>query len=142
MLVYTTCNVFWRKWVADKILIMEKKFSLQDRLKSFTYSWAGLKAVLHTEHNTWIHLMLTVLVIPLGFALQISKMEFCALVIVMAMVWMAELFNTCIEKAMDFISTDMHPQIEVIKDMAAAAVLIAAVAAVIVGSVIFIPKLF
>jgi diacylglycerol kinase len=121
---------------------MEKKFSLQDRLKSFTYSWAGLKAVLHTEHNTWIHLLLTLLVIPLGFALQISKMEFCVLIIVMAMVWMTELFNTCIEKVMDFISTDFHPQIEVIKDMAAAAVLIAAVAAVIVGSVIFIPKFF
>ena len=60
----------------------------------------------------------------------------------MAMVWMAELFNTAIEKTMDFISKEAHPQIKLVKDLAAAAVLIAAIAAVLVGALIFIPKLF
>ena len=58
----------------------------------------------------------------------------------MAVVWMAELFNSAIEKAMDFISTEKHPQIKLVKDLAAAAVLITALAAVIVGGIIFIPK--
>ena len=73
--------------------------------------------------------------------LKISISEAIALIIVMALVWMAELFNTALEKIMDFISTEHHPQIKLIKDLAAAAVLIAAVAAFLVGCFVFIPKL-
>ena len=58
------------------------------------------------------------------------------------MVWTAEIFNTAIEKTMDFISREKHPQIKLVKDLAAAAVLITAVSAIIVGAIIFIPKLF
>ncbi len=121
---------------------MMSKFSLQHRLKSFSYAWAGIKAVLSTEHNTWIHLFLTALAMALGFALQISNAEFILLLIVIAMVWVAEIFNTCIEKIMDFITTENHPKIRQIKDMAAAAVLISSFAALIVGAIIFIPKIF
>jgi len=69
-------------------------------------------------------------------------MEFLMLIAVIAMVWIAELFNTCIEKLIDFVSTEKHPQIKLIKDMAAAAVMIASVAALLVGAIIFIPKIF
>lgn len=120
---------------------MDKKFSLSDRLKSFGYAWSGIKAVLRTEHNTWIHLTLTILAIAFGIILSINLWEWMALVIVVALVWMAELFNTCIEKIMDFLSAERHPKIKLIKDMAAAAVLITSIAAVIVGCLIFIPKL-
>jgi diacylglycerol kinase len=119
-----------------------RRFSTKERLNSFAYAWSGLKAVLRTEHNTWIHLFLTILAIGLAIYLHISRAEWMALVLSMAMVWTAELFNTVIEKVMDFLSKERHPQIKIIKDMAAAAVLISAVAAVIVGLLIFIPKLF
>jgi diacylglycerol kinase len=121
---------------------MTKKFSFKDRLKSFSYAWDGIKAVLKTEHNTWIHLLLTTLAIAAGFLLKIERVEWMALLIVISFVWMAELFNTCLEKVMDFLSLENHPQIKLIKDMAAAAVLIASLVAVVVGCLIFIPKLF
>jgi diacylglycerol kinase len=119
-----------------------KRFSTKERLNSFAYAWAGLKAALRTEHNTWIHLFLTILATVLAIYLRISRAEWMALVLSVAMVWTAELFNTVIEKIMDFLSKERHPQIKIIKDMAAAAVLITAIAAVIVGLLIFIPKLF
>lgn len=117
-----------------------KRFSTKERLNSFVYAWAGIKAAIRTEHNTWIHLMLTLTAFGLAIALRISREEWMALVVVIAMVWTAELFNTVIEKIMDFLSTERHPQIKIIKDMAAAAVMVTALAAVIVGLLIFIPK--
>lgn len=119
-----------------------KKFSFRDRLKSFVYAWEGIKAVLRTEHNTWIHLGLTILSIVLGFVMLISRVEFLALIVVIAMVWVTELFNTCIEKIMDLVSIEKHPRVKIIKDMAAAAVLVAAIAAIVTGAIIFIPKFF
>lgn len=119
-----------------------KRFLWKERLASFTYAWAGIKQAFKTEHNTWIHLFLTVASLIAGLLLQIEKWDWIALVIVIAMVWTAELFNTCIEKVMDFISTEKHPQIKLVKDVAAAAVLITALSAVIVGLLIFVPKLF
>jgi diacylglycerol kinase len=119
----------------------QRKFSWKERGNSFTYAWDGIKAVMRTEHNTWIHLGLTVAAIALGFVLHISKGEFIALILVMTMVWVAEIFNTAIEKTMDFISRERHPQIKLIKDLAAAAVLVTAFSALITGAIIFIPKL-
>jgi len=122
--------------------MMENNFSLANRFKSFTYAWSGIKELLRTEHNTWVHLFITIITVTLGLIFKLAIGEWAALIICMTMVWTAEIFNTCIEKLLDFISTDRHPQIKNIKDMAAAAVLIASWAAVIVGAIIFIPKIF
>lgn len=119
-----------------------KKFSFAHRLKSFTYAWSGIKAILRTEHNAWVHLALTICVIVLSIFFKLTMPELSLLAVVVAMVWITELFNTCIEKMIDFVSTEKHPQIKLIKDMAAAAVLIASFAALIVGALIFIPKFF
>ena len=119
-----------------------KKFSFSQRFKSFSYAWSGIKSVLKKEHNTWIHLFLTITAMILAIVFKLTAAQWSALIIVTAMVWMAELFNTCIEKIMDFSSTDFHPQIKLIKDMAAAAVLIASIAALIIGAIIFVPKIF
>jgi diacylglycerol kinase len=123
-------------------IIMENNFSLVNRFKSFTYAWSGIKELLRTEHNTWIHLFLTIIAVILALVFNIAIGEWTALIICMTMVWTAEIFNTCIEKLLDFISTDRHPQIKNIKDMAAAAVLMASWAAIIIGAIIFIPKIF
>ena len=122
--------------------MMENNFSLVNRLRSFTYAWSGIKELLRTEHNTWVHLFITIITVILGLIFKVATGEWAAIIICMTMVWTAEIFNTCIEKLLDFISTDRHPQIKHIKDMAAAAVLIASWAAVIVGALIFIPKIF
>ncbi|MEI6948533.1 diacylglycerol kinase family protein [Paraflavisolibacter sp. H34] len=118
-----------------------KPFSLKERLYSFKYAWAGIRAAFRTDHNTWVHFVLTAAALFLAVVLHISRVEWMVLVLVVALVWMAELFNTALEKTMDFISRDYHPQIKLVKDLAAAAVLITSIAAVIVGGLIFIPKL-
>lgn len=118
-----------------------KKFSWKERGNSFTFAWDGLKALFRTEHNAWIHGGVTVVAFALGFLLHISRLEFLAMVIVMTSVWVAEIFNTALEKTMDFISKEKHPGIKLVKDLAAAAVLITAIAAVIAGCIIFLPKL-
>jgi diacylglycerol kinase len=96
---------------------MSKKFSINDRLKSFAYAWAGLQQVFSSEHNMWIHLVLTMSAGLFGLLLHISRIEWMLLIIVIALVWMAELFNTAIEKIMDFTSREKHPQIKIIKDV-------------------------
>ena len=120
--------------------MQQKKFSFRQRGNSFVYAINGLKAVFVSEHNMWIHCAFTVAAIVLGFVMHINQIEWLSLVIILALVWMAELFNTALEKAMDVISTEQQPQIKLVKDIAAGAVLITALAAIIVGAIIFIPK--
>jgi len=72
----------------------------------------------------------------------VSHNEIISLIIVTGFVWVAEIFNTAIEKIMDFIAPGYHPEVKRIKDLAAAAVLVAAFIALVTGALIFIPKLF
>jgi diacylglycerol kinase (ATP) len=116
-------------------------FSWKARLKSFVYAWEGIVSFFRKEHNAQIHLAATFLVLVLSVTLGVNKWEAIAVVFSVAFVWITEMINTAIEKAIDFISVEKHPQIKLIKDIAAGAVLIAAIAAVIVGCFIFIPKL-
>jgi len=116
-------------------------FSLYARGRSFRFAFQGIKTFFSREHNAWLHLLGTVIVISLAIVLPVSAAEAGVLALAVGMVWAAELFNTAMEKIMDFISTEQHPQIKYIKDLSAAAVLLSAVAAAIVGLVIFIPKL-
>ena len=144
LFIFISCAVAWWYLTTRKTTPMpnyESRFSWRARLKSFTYAGDGLRSLFRTEHNAWIHFVLTAAAITLGFVLGISRGEWLVLVITLGLVWMAELFNTCIEKIMDFISTDRHPQIKIIKDLAAAAVLVSALVALAVGFLIFIPKL-
>jgi len=118
-----------------------KPFSLSERVKSFKNAIQGLIGFLMTEHNAWLHLLATVIVIVVAIVLKISNTDWIALVFSIGLVWVAELFNTAIEKIMDFISVEDQPRIKFIKDIAAAAVLVAAIIAIIVGCFVFIPKI-
>lgn len=111
------------------------------RLQSFVFAFSGLAAFLRSEPNGRIHLVATVVVIILAIVFHCNTMEWALLTIVMAMVWITELLNTVIEKMMDHLSPDIHPRVKWIKDVAAGAVLIAAIAAAVVGGLIFIPRL-
>jgi diacylglycerol kinase (ATP) len=116
-------------------------FSWKARLKSFVYAWEGIVSFFRWEQNAQIHLVITFLVLVLSVTLGVSNWEAIAVVFSIAFVWVAEMINTAIEKTIDFVSMERHPQIKLIKDIAAGAVLVASLTAVIVGSFIFIPKL-
>lgn len=118
-----------------------KKFSVRDRIRSFRYAIAGLRRFIIREHNARIHVVATILVIIVARVLEVSATEWAILAVVTGLVWVAEILNTCVERLADHITKERHPEIGIIKDLAAGAVLVAAIAAVIVGSFIFIPKL-
>lgn len=120
---------------------MKKHFSISDRLKSFKYAFAGLKTLFIEEHNARIHLIAALTAIALGFVLKISLNEWIALIVVIGLVFICELINTSLEEMADFASPGKHPQIKKVKDLAAASVLISALVALIVGFIIFCPKI-
>jgi diacylglycerol kinase (ATP) len=122
--------------------MIRKPFSWKERYNSFGYAWQGIKALFRTEHNAWIHTAIAIAVVIAAILLKVSSTEAIVLVSATAFVFVTEILNTAIEKLADFISLQMHPQIGLVKDLAAAAVLIAAIAAVVIGAIIFIPKLF
>ena len=118
-----------------------QKFSIHSRLKSFSFAWSGIRDFILHEHNARIHLVATVCVIVAGVVFRVSIIEAAVLAIVTGSVWVLEMLNTCIEQIMDFIHPEEHPGIKIIKDLAAGAVLVAALTAVVVGLLIFIPKM-
>ena len=116
------------------------KFSVNARKNSFKYAFAGISSLFKSEHNMLLHLVGTVVVIVLMIIVPVSAMEIIALILSIGFVWVAEIFNTAIEKIMDFITEERKPEIKVIKDLAAAGVLVAAIVALLVGCWVFIPK--
>jgi diacylglycerol kinase (ATP) len=117
-------------------------FSIRSRVKSFRFAFEGIAAFFLHEHNAWLHFMATVAVFTLTALVGVTKTELLALVFAIGFVWVTEMFNTCIERVMDFVSDQRNDEIKFIKDLAAGAVLVAAITAVVVGAVVFIPKLF
>lgn len=115
-------------------------FTVAGRVRSLGYALTGIRRFFRREHNAWLHLAATGLVIILLLIVPVSAAEAAILLLATGMVWAAELFNTVIEQIMDFISEKQQPQIGYIKDLAAAAVLVTALAAVAAGGIIFIPK--
>ncbi|UTA69334.1 diacylglycerol kinase family protein [Emticicia sp. 21SJ11W-3] len=109
-------------------------------LHSFKYAFKGVKVLLQ-ENNARFHLLATVAVVLGGILLKLSFAEWSATIIAIGLVWMAEAFNTALEKLCDFVSEGYHPLIGKIKDLSAAAVLIISVCAAIIGIIIFLPKI-
>lgn len=120
----------------------QQSFSIIARLRSFRFAGQGIGAFLRSEHNAWIHAVATIGVMILAIVTRPSKHEWLALVFVIALVWITEMLNTCIERIMNFLTTERKPEVKFIKDVAAGAVLVAAIAALITGCIIFIPKLW
>lgn len=119
-----------------------EKFSIIDRIKSFKYAFHGLKLFFILDHNGRVHLFAAIVAIALSFYLKLSALEWIAILGVISAVIVAEILNSAIEKLADMVSPDFHPKIKIVKDLAAAAVLVAAFLALAVGAIIFIPKLF
>src|SRR5258705_11847519 len=102
----------------------KKSFSIRARGNSFKYAFEGIKDFFRSEHNAWFHLSGLLAVIVLAVVSRVSRLEMMVLIFAIGFVWVAELFNTAIEKLMDFISTDKRPIIKFIKDLSSAALLI------------------
>ncbi len=120
----------------------KKEFSLIKRAKSFTHAYRGLVLFLSTEHNAWMHVVGFTTALFLGIHYTITPTEWCELLIVSGLVFMAEAFNTAIEIDINLTSPEYHPHARDTKDVAAGAVLIATFFAVLVGIVIFVPYIF
>jgi diacylglycerol kinase len=104
---------------------------------SFIFAWRGIRLAVKEENNMRVHLIAAVLVGTLGFFLQISLTDWAILLLVIGMVWTAEIFNSAFERLVDMVSPDFNEKAGKIKDMAAGGVLVTAVISVLVGFLIF-----
>ena len=113
----------------------------EDRIQAFRYAFRGIGNMLRTESNARIHAVATIVVVALGLAIGIARIEWLAIVLAITAVWCAEAFNTAFEALCDVASPEFHPQVERAKDVAAGAVLITAIGAALVGVLVFAPHL-
>lgn len=116
-------------------------FRLDARARSFGHALAGLRVMLATQHNAWLHALATLLVIAAGALCEVGRGEWLALILAITGVWVAEAFNTALEALADRVSPDFDPLVKRAKDVAAGAVLCAALGAAAVGAVVFVPRL-
>ncbi len=114
-------------------------FSIIKRAKSFTHAGRGVFIFVKTTHNAWIHIVVFLCAISLGFFFDITRVDWMFLVLAGGMVLVAEAFNTAIEIDIDLTSPEYHPYAKDTKDVAAGAVLLSACIAAIVGVLIFVP---
>jgi diacylglycerol kinase len=121
---------------------MNQPVNILKAIRSFRFAGTGIYSLFRHENNARIHLIVAILVIIGGIIARLSGLEWCVIVIQIALVWAAEAINTAIEKLADVVSPQYHPTIKIVKDLAAAAVLFLSISAVIVGSIILLPKLF
>ncbi|MDP4186892.1 MAG: diacylglycerol kinase family protein [Bacteroidota bacterium] len=117
------------------------KFSVRKQLRSFKYAFNGIKLLIKTEHNMQIHVVAAITAILLSLLLHISCTEWCMVFLAIALVMSCEGVNTVIEKITDKIYPEYSEQAKFIKDVAAGAVLISAIGALIIGLIIFLPKI-
>ena len=117
-----------------------EKFSISKRLKSFKYAFNGLRILLTEEHNSRVHFIVAICTIIAAFYFNIIVEEWIALIFAIGFVITVEIINSSIENICDFISPEKHDLIKKVKDLAAAAVLISVITAVIIGLIVFIPK--
>jgi diacylglycerol kinase (ATP) len=115
---------------------------LRKRINSFGYAFKGIASLLKREHNAWIHCIAIIVVTLAGLHFGITRTEWCIVCLCFGMVLAAEGFNTAIERLVDLVSPDFHPVAGDVKDVAAGAVLICAIAAAIIGMIIFIPYFY
>ncbi len=110
---------------------------IQALISSFNYAVNGIIYSLKYERNMKIHFFISIIVLFLGLLFSLDKIELLILFITITLVFFAEMINTAIEGLSDLVSQEYHPQIKIIKDISAGAVLITALNAVVVGYIIF-----
>lgn len=112
------------------------------RLRSVRHALAGIATLVRTQANARIHLAATLIVIAAGFVFSLTAIEWCAIVFAIIGVCVAEGLNTSLEFLADAVHPERHPLVGRSKDVAAGAVLIAVLGAVVIGLLVFGPKLW
>lgn len=122
---------------------MNEKNSLtfDGRIRSVRFALRGLRTMVASQHNAWIHAAATVVVVAAGLLVGLSASEWPWVVLALGAVWTAEALNTAFEFLTDVASPEFHPLAEKAKDVAAGAVLISALGAAIIGSLVFWPRI-
>ena len=116
-------------------------FRLIKLIKSFGYAANGILMLIKLEQNARIHLSATVAVIACGLFVGLNRYEWLGVCAAIGLVWSAEAFNTAVEKLVDLVSPERQPRAGLIKDIAAAGVLICAIVAVVIALLVFIPHI-
>ena len=115
---------------------------LRRRAASFGHAFRGVGAALRSELHLQFHAVATVAVVGGGLYFRLSGTEWALVALAVAGVWAAELFNTAIETLTNLVSPEYHPLAGKTKDVAAGAVLLAALGALVVGALVFGPKIW
>ena len=118
------------------------KHYIQTRAQSFRNAFSGWWFVVRTQRNAWIHAVFSVTTLAVCFWLRLSTIEWALIIIAIALVWTAEFLNTALEAVVDLASPEQHRLAKVGKDVGAAAVLIAAFSAFLIGLLIIGPPLW
>jgi diacylglycerol kinase (ATP) len=116
------------------------QFSIRRRLNSFVFAFRGARTLLASQHNAWIHAAATLAVVIGGLASRVSAVEWALLVFALGLVWLAEAMNTAIEFLADEVSEEQRDRIGKAKDVAAFGVLASAVASLVIGIIVFLPR--
>ena len=116
--------------------------TLSGRIRSVGYALNGIRILIISQHNAWIHLLAAIIVVLAGFYFHLARAEWLWIILAIIWVWAAEALNTALELLTDLISPDIHPLAGKVKDVAAGAVLITAIGSVLVGLLIFGPHVF
>ena len=119
----------------------KKAWSIVKRAQSFTHAFRGIRLFWAMTPNARIHVFAMIVVVLSGFYFEISSFEWIALILVMGFVLVAEAFNTAIEIDINLASPEYHPYARDTKDVASGAVLLAAIVALVVGFIVFLPKI-
>ncbi len=110
--------------------------------EKFSNAFRGMYIAFKVTRHAFIHVIATLIVVVLGFYFKISSFEWIALVFAIGFVLVSEVFNTAIEIDMDLTSPEYHPYARDTKDVAAGAVLLSSFVAIVVGLIVFLPKIF
>ncbi|QDX93295.1 diacylglycerol kinase family protein [Brevibacillus laterosporus] len=110
--------------------------------RSFGYAIQGINHAVRTQRNMQIHVAVALGVVIVSIWLQVTRLEFSLLLLVIAVVWALELFNTAVEAVVDLVTEEYHPLAKIAKDVAAGAVFVAAMFAILIGILILGPPLY
>ena len=116
--------------------------SIIKMLRSFRYAGRGVAFALSHENNFRYHMIATLGTLVTGWLTSFTPTEWCIVLLLIGMVYASEIFNTAIEKLMDKLHPGLDPEVGLIKDLAAGAVLVVSITAAVVGSIILFGKLF
>lgn len=114
----------------------------QSLMAAFSYAANGILWFFKLERNAKIHFVCTILVLATGIGLSVNRTEWMFLTVAIISVWVTELINSAIELLCDYVQPERHASIKIVKDLAAGAVLLAAIGSVIIGGVVFLPKIY